>query len=61
MHGGWWAMRDRRIVGEVAWYNDADTRLVYWAAFARRDRIPGRFATDDDAKAAVEEIIGARR
>ncbi len=49
-------MRDRRLVGEVVWYQDEE-RATYWAAFARRERIPGRFASADEAKDAAEEAI----
>ena len=48
---GWWAMKGGRIVGEVAWYDDGG---IYWAAFIRPERLPGRFASAAEAKAAVE-------
>jgi hypothetical protein len=50
------------IVGEVVAYGqqlraDAGSQPTYWVGFARRERLPGQFATLDDAERAVERAL----
>jgi hypothetical protein len=50
------------IRGEVVGYGqqlrpDADGQPKYWVAFARREPLPGRHATLEEAKAAVEKAL----
>jgi hypothetical protein len=54
--GAWWALQDRRISGEVVRYDDP-AGGQFWAGFARTERIPGKFPTIDEAKAAVEDAL----
>ena len=56
----WWAMAGQRIVGEVVWYERSFAGERYWCAWAGRDRVGGEFATDDEAKAAVQHALKGR-
>jgi hypothetical protein len=50
------------IVGEVVAYGqqlraDGGSQPTYWVAFARRERLPGRFSSLEDAKKTVERAL----
>lgn len=55
----WQALHDGFIVGSVAAYGqrlrpEAHSEPTYWVAFLGRERLPGEYATAEEAKAAVE-------